>query len=139
SRSVFKMAVNKQYQAYQNNAVNTASGGQLTLMLYNGCIKFINQAIKDISEKNYERKNTHIQKAQDIIQELMITLDQEVDISKQMLPLYEFIFHQLQEANIKNDVKHLEEALEFVTTFRDTWKEVIKNTGSQRYGQGAQV
>ena len=55
--SVFKMAVNKQYQAYQNNAVNTASGGQLTLMLYNGCIKFINQAIKDINEKNYEGKN----------------------------------------------------------------------------------
>ena len=137
--SVFKMAVNKQYQAYKNNAVNTASGGQLTLMLYNGCIKFINQAIKDINEKNYEGKNTHIQRAQDIIQELMITLDREVDISKQMLPLYEFTFHQLQEGNIKNDVKHLEEALEFVTTFRDTWKEVIKNAGSQQYAQGAQV
>ncbi len=133
------MAVNKQYQAYQNNAVNTASGGQLTLMLYNGCIKFINQAMKDISEKNYEGKNTNIQKAQDIIQELMITLDPKVDISQQMLPLYEFTYHQLQAANIKNDVKHLEEALEFVTTFRDTWKEVIKKASSQQYAQGAQV
>lgn len=133
------MAVNKQYQAYQDNAVNTASGGQLTLMLYNGCIRFINQAINDINAKNYEGKNTHIQKAQDIIQELMITLDQNVDISKQMLPLYEFTYHQLQEANIKNDVKHLDEALEFVTTFRDTWKEVIKKASSQQYAQGAQV
>lgn len=132
------MAVNKQYEAYQNNAVNTASGGQLTLMLYNGCIKFINQAIKDMNQKNYERKNTHIQKAQDIIQELMITLDPKVDLSQQMLPLYEFTYHQLQKANIKNDVQHLEEALEFVTTFRDTWKEVIKKAGSQ-YAQGAQV
>lgn len=133
------MAVNKQYQAYQNNAVNTASGGQLTLMLYNGCIKFINQAMKDMNEKNHEGKNKHIQKAQDIIQELMLTLDPKVEITNQMLPLYEFTYHQLQEANIKNDIKHLEEALEFVTTFRDTWKEVIVKAASHQYAQGAQV
>jgi len=133
------MAVNKQYQAYQNNSVNTASGGQLTLMLYNGCIKFINQAMKDMNEKNHEGKNKHIQKAQDIIQELMLTLDPKVEITNQMLPIYEFTYHQLQEANIKNDIKYLEEALEFVTSFRDTWKEVIIKAASQQYAQGAQV
>lgn len=133
------MAVNKQYQAYQNNSVNTASGGQLTLMLYNGCIKFINQAMKDMNEKNHEGKNKHIQKAQDIIQELMLTLDPKVEITNQMLPIYEFTYHQLQEANIKNDIKYLEEALEFVTSFRDTWKEVIIKASSQQYAQGAQV
>lgn len=132
------MAVNK-YQAYQNNAVNTASGGQLTLMLYNGCIKFIKRAIQNVEEKNFEEKNTHIQKAQDIIQELMLTLDPKIDITKQLLPLYEFTYHQLQEANIKNDVKHLEEALEFVTSFRDTWKEVIVKASTEKYAQGAQV
>src|SRR5690625_7259399 len=108
SRSVYKMAVNKQYQAYQDNAVNTASGGQLTLMLYNGCIRFINKAINDINAKNYEGKNTHIQKAQDIIQELMITLDQNVDNSKQILPIYEFTYHQLKQTNIKNYDNNLE-------------------------------
>ena len=128
----------KQFQTYQNNSVTTASGPQLTMMLYNGCIKFINQAIKAVNDKDYETKNTNIQKAQDIIQELMLTLDQEVEISKQLLPLYEFIYFQLQQGNIKNDVSYLEEAQTFVMEFRDTWKEVMKQ-GSSSYVQGAQV
>ncbi|MEI3607464.1 flagellar export chaperone FliS [Pseudogracilibacillus sp. SE30717A] len=130
--------MSKQFQTYQNNAVNTASGPQLTMMLYNGCIKFINQAIKAVNEKNYEAKNTNIQKAQDIIQELMLTLDQEIEISKQLLPLYEYIHFQLQQGNIKNDVNCLEEALTYVTDFRNTWKEVMKQ-GASTYVQGAQV
>lgn len=133
--------VQKQYQAYQNNAVTTASGGQLTLMLYNGCIKFIKQAIKATSEKDYENKNTHIQKAQNIIQELMLTLDQEIDISKQIMPLYEFANYQLIQGNVKNDVTALEEALHVMTEFRDTWKEVILKTGKNQFAtaQGAKV
>lgn len=133
------MAMNKSYQVYKNNAVNTASGGELTLMLYNGCMKFIKQAMKDMDEKNYEAKNTNIQKAQNIIQELMLTLDTEVEISKQMLPLYEYIQYQLKEGNIKNEVALLEEALQFVTEFRDTWKEVILKTRQKQFTQGAQV
>src|SRR5699024_1865696 len=105
--------VNRQVQAYQNNAVNTASGPQLTMMLYNGCIKFIKQGMKALEEKDYETKNTNLQKAQNIIQELMLTLDQKVEISKELLPLYEFIYHQLQQGNLKNDRSNLEEALEF--------------------------
>jgi len=133
------MSINKKYQAYQNNAVNTASGGELTLMLYNSCIKFIKQAIKDVQENNYEAKNTHIQKAQKIIQELMITLDQEVEISKQLLPLYEFMHHQLTEANIGNNTTLLEEVLELAIEFRDTWKQVLLKTRKQASHQGAQV
>lgn len=133
------MAINKQFQVYENNAVNTASGGKLTLMLYNGCIRFINQAIKDMHEKNYESKNKHIQKAQNIVQELMLTLDPEVEITQQMLPLYEYTNHQLQEANIKNDVKYLEEALSFITDFRDTWKEVLIQTSTQQFTERSQI
>src|SRR5690625_6342829 len=95
----------KQFQAYQDNAVNTASGPQLTMMLYNGCIKFIRQSMIDMNEKNYETKNINIQKAQDIIQELMLTLNQEIEISKQLMPLYDFVYYQLQQGNIKNDTK----------------------------------
>lgn len=133
------MAVNKSYQVYKNNAVNTAPGGELTLMLYNGCIKFIKQAIKDMNEKNYEAKNTNVQKAQNIIQELMLSLDKNVEISKQMLPLYDYIQYQLKEGNIKNEVALLEEALQFVTEFRDTWKEVILKTRQNQFKQGAHV
>ncbi|WP_067727099.1 flagellar export chaperone FliS [Oceanobacillus damuensis] len=133
------MAANKAYQTYQNNSVNTASGGELTLMLYNGCMKFIKQAIKDMDEKNYEAKNRNIQKAQNIIQELMITLDPNVEISKQILPLYEFMKYQLKEANIKNDSAKLQEVLVFVTDFRDTWKQVIIKNRQQQFSQGAHV
>ncbi|MGM8364592.1 flagellar export chaperone FliS [Virgibacillus sp. W0181] len=129
----------KQYETYQNNAVNTASKGQLTLMLYNGCIKFIKQAMKDLEEKDFEGKNKHIQKAQDIIQELMLTLDQKAEISSQLLPLYEYMNYRLQEANIQNDSMALEEVLEFVSDFRNTWKEVMKKAAPQKYAQGAQV
>ncbi|QHS23280.1 flagellar export chaperone FliS [Virgibacillus sp. MSP4-1] len=123
-------------QAYQNNAVNTASPGELTLMLYNGCLKFIRQAKKAMNETNYETKNTNIQKAQRIIQELMVTMDPESDISDQVMPLYDYINRRLMEANIENDPEILDEASELVTEFRDTWKEVIQITRQQQYGQG---
>ena len=131
------MSVNKAYKTYQNNSVNTASGGELTLMLYNGCMKFIKQAMKDTEANNYEGKNENIQKAQKIIRELMITLDPKVEISKQIQPLYEFILNQLTAANIENDVTKLEDALGLVTEFRDTWKQVLLKHRKQQFSQGA--
>lgn len=133
------MTMNQPYQAYQENAVNTASGGELTLMLYNGCIKFINQAKKSIKKEDFSNKNEQLQKAQKIIQELMITLDQNIDISKQLLPLYEYIHHLLTQANIHNNLKELNEALELVTELRNTWVEVIKKTREQKFAQGTHV
>ncbi|MFD1038877.1 flagellar export chaperone FliS [Virgibacillus byunsanensis] len=134
------MSASKHYQTYQNNSVNTASKGELTLMLYNGCIKFIKQAIKDMDQQYYEAKNTNIQKAQNIIQELMVTLDQKAEISKQILPLYEYMTHRLREGNINNEVAALEEVLQLTTEFRDTWKQVILKTRQNQYSaQGARV
>jgi flagellar secretion chaperone FliS len=123
-------------QAYENNTVNTASPGELTLMLYNGCLKFIKLANNAIEEKDWEKKNTNIQKAQKIIQELMVTLDMNVEISKQMMPLYDFMYRTLVEANIHNDSEKLNEVAGLVTEFRDTWKEVIRLNRQMQYGQG---
>lgn len=131
--------MNKAYQAYQTNSVNTASGGELTLMLYNGGIKFIKQAIKDVEAKNYEEKNTNIQKAQNIIQELLITLDPKVEMSKQFQPLYEYMLTQLREANIENNREKLEQVLELITEFRDTWKQVLLKHRKQQFSEGASV
>ncbi|TMN21351.1 flagellar export chaperone FliS [Lentibacillus cibarius] len=133
------MAMSKAYQTYQNNSVNTATSGELTLKLYNGCIKFIRQAMQDLENKNYEAKNTNIKKSQNIIHELMVTLDMNVDISRQIMPLYEYIQYQLKEANIKNDSQALEEALNYVVEFRDTWKEVLKITRQQQYVKDGRV
>jgi flagellar protein FliS len=133
------MSSYKPLQAYQYNAVNTASGGELTLMLYNGCIKFIKQAINDMNDNHYEAKNNNIQKAQNIIQELMLTLDQQVEMSQQMLPIYEFMQYQLKVANINNKVEKLEEVLQFAIEFRDTWKQVIITSRQKHYVKGVHI
>lgn len=127
------------YQAYQQNSVQTASPGELTLMLYNGCIKFIKFAQQAIEKKDIESKNTNIQKAQNIVRELMITLDPEVPIAKEIMPLYDFINQQLIQANTNNDQQALSSALDLITDFRDTWKEVVKQTRKQQFGTGATV
>lgn len=122
------------YNAYKQNSVTTASPGELTLMLYNGCLKFLNRAKLAIDEKNIEERNYNIQRAQAIIAEFMSTLNMDIEISKQMLPLYEYMNRRLTEANIKNDPTIIEEVEGLVTEFRDTWKEVIKITREQQYG-----
>lgn len=131
--------MNKQHQAYQNNAVNTATGAELTLMLYNGCIKFIKQAKKEMAANSIEAKNTNIQKAQNIVRELMITLDPQVEMSKQFMPLYDFMLNRLTEANIQNSEAALDDVLELAVDFRDTWKQVIQKNRQLTYAQGAEV
>lgn len=121
------------YQKYEQNAINTTPPGELTLMLYNGCLKFIKQGKEALSSGQIEDKNISIQKAQRIIQELMITLDQSIPISKEFLAMYDFISNQLMIANTKNNIKALEVAEEFVKEFRDTWKEVIQINRQQSH------
>lgn len=120
------MALNNPYATYQNNAVNTSTPGELTLMLYNGCLKFIQQAKKEMAEGKIEAKNKAIQKAQAIVTELMITLDTSYPVAENMLILYEFVNSRLMDANINNDPLLLDEAAGIITEFRDTWKQVIQ-------------
>ncbi len=133
------MAINNPYKTYQQNSFNTASPGELTLMLYNGCLKFINQAKKAIRDNQVELKNINIIKAQKIISELMVTLNMDIEISKDMMSLYEFINRQLIEANIKNSVSQLDIAEELVTDFRDAWKQAIQIHRQKQFTQGGQA
>lgn len=130
------MAINNPYQSYQQSSVNTASPGELTLMLYNGCLKFINLAKHAINQKDIEAKNTNIIKAQKIVQELMITLNMDLEVSQNMLSLYDYMHRRLVEANIKNDTAVLEEVEGLVTEFRDTWKQVIQTNRQKQFSQG---
>lgn len=127
------------FNAYKQNSVTTASPGELTLMLYNGCLKFLTMAKRAIAEKDVQAKNLNLQKSQAIIAELMSTLNMDIEISKQMLPLYEYMNRRLVEANIQNDPAIIEEVEGLVTEFRDTWKEVIKITRQQQYANVEQV
>ncbi|MCD7034440.1 flagellar export chaperone FliS [Metabacillus sp. GX 13764] len=133
------MAINNPYQAYQQNSVTTASPGELTLMLYNGCLKFLKQARTAIEQNQIQDKNTNLIKAQKIIQELMVTLNMDVEVSKNLIALYEYMNHQLIQVNLKNDLEILSEVEGYVTEFRDTWKEVVQLNRKQQFGNGGQV
>ncbi len=132
------MATNLQ-SVYKNNAIQTATPGELTLMLYNGCLKFIQQGKQAIEAGDIEAKNTALQKAQNIIRELMVTLKTDSELGQNMLRIYDFILSQLIYANIKNDLTALAEAEELVVSFRDTWKEAIQIDRKQRHGEGGKA
>lgn len=127
------MAINNPYAAYQNNSVNTSTPGELTLMLYNGCLKFIEQGRRALEAGDIEAKNTAIQKAQAIISELMLTLDKSVPVAENMLILYEFANSRLIDGNIQNDPALFNEAADIITEFRDTWKQVIQINRQKQY------
>lgn len=128
------MAVHNPYAKYKQNSIETKSAGELTLMLYEGCLKFIKRAEKAMTEQKTEEKNTNLIKAQNIIRELMVTLDTKIPVSKQMLPMYDYILNQLIEANMKNDQEALKNAETFVTDFYETWKQVVQADRQSRHG-----
>lgn len=133
------MAINNPYKAYQSNSVTTATPGELTLMLYNGSLKFIKQAGEAIQEKNMQEKNINLQKVQKIINELMITLNMDVPVSKNMMAMYDYMNRRLMEANLRNDLTILSEVEEYMTEFRDTWKEVVQIHRQRQHSQGGRV
>jgi flagellar protein FliS len=110
---------------YQNNAVLTASPQELTLMLYNGAIKFGNQAIVELENNNMEKVNHYLKRVQDIIDEFRMSLKQEIAISKDMDKIYEYMNYRLREANFSKDKTMIEEVLGLLRELRDTWKEAM--------------
>ncbi|MGI1822059.1 flagellar export chaperone FliS [Exiguobacterium sp. TRN 1102] len=114
------------YAAYQNNAVTTANPQELTLMLYDGALKFMRLANLAIDQGNPDLKNINIQKTQAIFQELRLTLNKDIAISANLDSLYDYMWRRLVDANVKNDTTILDEVLDFTTELRDTWKEAMK-------------
>ncbi|WP_214741686.1 flagellar export chaperone FliS [Exiguobacterium sp. s48] len=114
------------YAAYQNNAVTTANPQELTLMLYDGALKFMRLAKLAIDQGNPDLKNVNIQKTQAIFRELRLTLNKDVAISANLDSLYDYMWRRLVDANVKNDTTILDEVLDFTTELRDTWKEAMK-------------
>ncbi|MGG3625978.1 flagellar export chaperone FliS [Bacillus gobiensis] len=130
------MAMKNPYTAYHQNSVNTASPGELTLMLYNGCLKFIKLAAQSIQEGAIDQKNENLVKAQNIIQELQVTLNRDVTISEQFALIYDYIYRRLVEANVKNDLSILLEVEGYIIEFRDTWKQAIQIDRQERQKSG---
>lgn len=113
-------------QAYGARKVETASPAELTLMLYDGAIKFCNIAMGAIENKDYEKANKNIQKARNIIVELQTTLDHKYKVAEDFDIIYDYIFRKLVDANMKKDPVILEEALNQIRDMRDAWKEIMR-------------
>ena len=114
------------YAAYANSKVATATPAELTLMLYDGAIKFCNIAIMALEEKDLEKAHNNIIKVENIISEFQITVNHKYPVAKDFDAVYKYLKERLVEANVKKDKEVLEEVLEHLRTMRDTWKEIMK-------------
>ena len=114
------------YAQYNQNKILTASPAELTLMLYDGAIKFCNIAIMGVEQNDIQKAHTNIMKVQKIIEEFQITLNFKYEIANDFNNVYNYLMKRLREANMTKDKAILEEVLEHLHTMRDTWKEVMR-------------
>lgn len=120
------MALPSAYAQYNNSKVLTASPGELTLMLYEGAIKFCNIAIMAIEHKDIEKAYINITKTERIVDYFRQTLDMKYPVAQDFDRVYEYLGRRLVEANVKKDKEILEEVNDHLRSMRDTWKEVMK-------------
>lgn len=111
---------------YQNNKISTATPAELTLMLYEGAIKFCNIAVKAVEDKQLKKAGLNIIKTEKIISYLWSTLDNNYPVAKEFERIYDYLYSRLVYANIKKDLDVLQEVLGHLRGLRDTWKEVMK-------------
>ena len=120
------MPIQNPYEEYQRNKILTASPAEVTLMLYEGAIKFCNIAIMAIEQNDIEKAHINIMKTQRIIEEFRNTLDRKYEVAEDFDRIYVYVLRRLFEANIAKDKEILEEVNTHLRSLRDTWKEVMK-------------
>lgn len=120
------MALPNAYAQYNNSKILTATPAELTLMLYEGAIKFCNIAETAIEQKDIQKAHTNIIKTQKIIEYLRQTLDMKYPVAKDFENIYVYLEERLVQANVKKDKEILEECLTHLRSVRDTWKEVMR-------------
>lgn len=120
------MALPKGYEKYSNDKVMMASPAELTLMLYEGAIKFCNIAIMGIEQNDVEKAHKNIVKAENIISYLRETLDMKYPVAQDFENIYVYLSERLVAANLKKEKEILEEVCEHLRSVRDTWKEVMR-------------
>lgn len=112
--------------AYQENRVTTQTPGRVVVILYEGAIKFLKQAIGELDNGQFIEKGKSISRAVDIIQELNVTLNMEAggEIAKNLRQLYAFMLERLFKANIKKDPDMIREVIGLLEGLNDGWKAV---------------
>ena len=120
------------YAQYQNNKIMTASPAELTLMLYDGAIKFGNIAIVAMENKNPAKAHENIVRVENIIQNFRETLDKRYPVWQDFENVYVYLLRRCHEANVAKDPEVMEAVLKHLRSMRDNWKEVIKKAASEK-------
>lgn len=116
----------KAMEAYQQVAVTTQSKGRLVVMLYDGAIKFLKLALKDLEAGNFAAKGQYINRAQDILNELNAVLDMEAggEVAQNLRSLYLFMNRRLSQANAKRDAQMIQEVIALMEELNQGWKTI---------------
>lgn len=113
---------------YRRNQVETAEPAKLLLMLLDGALRFLQQATEALEQEEPEQVNTNLGRAQDIISELMVSLDLEQgEVARNLFRLYEYMHYRLVQANIKKSSEPVHEVIQMLTSLREVWKEVRRS------------
>lgn len=127
-------------QHYLRTKVLTATPEQLQLMLYDGALRFGQQARAALDAQRYEESYTLIVRVQKIVLELISTLKHDVapDLCSKLAGLYNFVYRRLVDANVSHEVKALDEALEILRYQRETWAMLMQELQKKKAGAAAQ-
>jgi flagellar secretion chaperone FliS len=121
-------AVRDPYQSYRQTQIETADQATLLLMLYSGALKFLGQGRKAMENNDYEETNRLLGRVQDILCELMGSLNPDLpEISGSLFQLYEYMHHQLVQANIKKEFSYLDDVERMLTTLLEAWQVAVKH------------
>jgi flagellar protein FliS len=122
--------IQSQRNKYMENTVQNATPAQLLIMLIDGAIRFCKQGMNAIEANNYSEANLNLSKVQDIVSELIITLDRTSPISEGLLKLYEYFNFRLIEANIQKKVEPAQEVLGYLVELKEVWIQTAKSANA---------
>lgn len=120
------------HHAYRANAVETASPEQLTLMCYDGALRFMRRASRSLNEGNLSDASSAVGRAQAVINELNVTLDMEAggDISRNLRDIYLFVNRHLAAALTNQQARNVDESIGLITDLRDAWAQAMNLNNS---------
>lgn len=126
---------NKPALSYMQNRIETATPEQLTLMLLEGAYRYAVLAEQCLQAGDFVNSNTHLQRCQLILEELMLTLDISIaPVAGNLYAIYDYLHHQLVHANIHKDARLMSEVIGYLAELRDCWRQAMAVAGGANDG-----
>lgn len=122
------------FDAYKDTEIQTADQGKLIVMLYEGAIRFLKLAEQHMDHRTYDIVNTNIVKAQEIVTELMLSLNMEEggEIAHNLFNLYAYMKKRLLEANMQKELAPVQEVIKLLEQLKGAWEEVVQKEPARK-------